>query len=162
MRSLERAFGRAREFFADDRAHRAAHVFELERDGDQRIRLQRAAHRDQRILLAGLLLRGGDAIAVLLGVAEFQRIGRLQRGEQLLAAVFVEKRRQARARAHRVMVRAFRTHHQIALELRAIQHRAAAVALFPQTFGHLAFRRRLRALARRHQFLQPVHVVRFS
>ena len=159
---VERVFGGAREFLAADRTHRAAHVGELERAGDQRLGLEQAAHRDQRILLAGLLLRGDDAILVLFRIAEFQRIDRFEFGKQFLAAVLVEERRQTLARADRVVMAALRTHFKIALQLRPIQHRAAAFAFFPQAFRHLALGRALGADARRHQFLQPAHVVVFS
>ena len=75
----------------------------------------------------------------------FKRIGRLERREQFFAAAFVEERVESRARAHRMMVRAFRADHEVALELGAIQHRAAALAFFPEAFGHLALRRRRRS-----------------
>jgi hypothetical protein len=97
MRST-REFGAAREFLADDRTHRAAHEREVERAGDDRLRLQRAAHRHERVLLACLLLRGDEAILVLLGVAELERVDRFQIREQFLRAAGVEERVEPSAR----------------------------------------------------------------
>ena len=70
----EAVLGAAREALADDRAHRAAEEAELERAGDDVDAVQRAGHHDQRVLLADRLLRGGQAVAVLLAVAELERI----------------------------------------------------------------------------------------
>src|SRR6185312_5193432 len=117
---------------------RTADETELERGGDQRAALQSAAHRDQRILLAAGLLRGHDAVTVLLGVAELQWVGGLHAGPQFLRGTLVEQREQPGAGADGVMVAALRADHQVALQLRLVQHRTAARALLPNALGHLA------------------------
>ncbi len=164
MRSFERALGRAREFLADDRAHRAAHVGELERDRDQRMRLQRAAHRDQRIFLAGLLSaqrRCGPCISSNRGTSADRPAPAPRTFPRALPSSSNACRR-LRAR-DRVVMAALRAHFEVALELGPVQHRAAAVAFFPQAFRHLALGVvAFGAHARRHQFLQPAHVVVFS
>src|SRR4029453_19563903 len=81
---LETMLGAADEALADDRAHRAAEERELERTGDERQPVQRAAHHDQRILLLRALLGLQHAVAILLGVAELERILGLDRLADLL------------------------------------------------------------------------------
>ena len=55
-----------------------------------------------------------------------------------VGAVGVEQRGQARAGADRHVEIALRADLEVFLELRAVQHDAAAVALLPQPFGHAA------------------------
>src|SRR5690606_1702745 len=74
-----------------DGTHRPAHEGELESTGHDRRIQKGTAHGDQCILLARLLLRGGQAILVLLAVAEFQAIDRLQIGADFLTAVGIEE-----------------------------------------------------------------------
>ena len=54
------------ETLADDRPHRATHEFELERRDDERHARDASLHHDERVGLAGLLERGGEALRVLL------------------------------------------------------------------------------------------------
>ena len=89
-----------REALADHRAHRAAHVGEVERGGDQVAPLQRALHRDQRVALAGGLLRGLDAVGVLLLVLELaaRRSGRARRRSRCVLPASNSAASRARAR----------------------------------------------------------------
>jgi len=104
-------------------------------------------------------LRRHDAVAILFRVAEFQRIGGLHACPHLGQAALIEQGMQARACFDITMMTALGADHQIGLKLRAIQHRAAATALFPHAFGHRTFADV--ALCgtgpRVHDFLQPVH-----
>jgi hypothetical protein len=91
--------GRLDETLADDGAHGATHEGELERANRDRHALEGTAHGDQRVLLAGLLLRTSQAILVLLAVAELQAINRLQVGADLLTTIGIEEQVDASARA---------------------------------------------------------------
>ena len=57
--------------------------------------LHRADHDDQRVLFARVLLRGNQPVAVLLGVAEPQRILGLDLDRDLVRRALVEKSRPA-------------------------------------------------------------------
>src|SRR5690606_1978460 len=127
-----------------------------ERRRDERQTFQRAGHDDQRVALAGLLLRLRDPIAITLAVAELQRIERLEIRGELVARARIEKHLEPLARADSQMVVALRADVQIALQLRAIQLRRAARALHPQAFGYRALAL-LGTDAGRHQLVEPAH-----
>ena len=101
-------------------------------------RLSVPLHRDQRVTLAGGLLRGLDAVGVLLLVLELEHVDRAELGGDLDGAAGVEQRGQAHARPDRHVEAALRADLEVFLELRAVQHGAAAVALLPQAFRHAA------------------------
>src|SRR6202043_2497969 len=71
---IDAAIDRAAEALADHRAHRAAEKLKLERTGDQRLAVQRTGQRDQRIALAGHLLRLRQAVTIAFTVLESERI----------------------------------------------------------------------------------------
>ena len=117
-------------------AHRTAHEGELEGAGDHRHALQLAAHGDQRVLLASVLLCRGEAILVLLAVAEFQAVHRLEVGTQLLATVLIEEDVQAGTRVDAHVVIALRADIQGLFQLRTVQHGFAGRAFVPQAFRY--------------------------
>ena len=101
--------------------------------------LQLALHRDQRVALAGGLLRGLDAVGILLLVLELQHVGRAEGRRRFpRGAAGIEEAWQPHARADRHVVAALGADLEVFLELGPVQHRAAAVALFPQALGHAA------------------------
>ena len=91
----------AHEALADDRAHRAAHEFELERGEHQRHALDAALHHDQRVGLAGLVERGLEALGILLLVLELEAVDRHDLGADLEAAFGIEQLLDALARRRR-------------------------------------------------------------
>jgi hypothetical protein len=119
------------------------------------------AHYQQGVFFAKLFLGGDDAVAVLFGVSELQRIGGLHAGPQLARAALVQQRVESRACLDVMVMVAFRADHQIAIKLGAIQHGAAAGALFPHALRHrtLPAVGALRPGTRVHDFLQPVHSI---
>src|SRR5690606_6133746 len=132
---------------------------EVECAGHDRAAFQPAFHRDQRVALAGGFLRGLDAVGIALLVTEAEYVDRAERGADLAAAAGVEEGGQPRAGADGHVMGALRTDLEVLLKLRAVKHRAAAVALLPQPLGHaaLACGAALGADAGRHDFLQPGH-----
>ena len=82
---LETVLDRAHEALADHGAHRATEEPELERARDDTAVVQRAGHRDQRIALTRLLLRGREPVLVAFGVAELERILRLDAGREYIS-----------------------------------------------------------------------------
>ncbi|MNG85530.1 hypothetical protein D3C79_442900 [compost metagenome] len=135
---LQGIVGRADETLAAHRTHRAAHERELEGTDDDRHAHQGAAHGDQRVLLAGLLLRSSEAVLVLLAIAEFQAVDRLQVGTQFGTAFGVEEDVDARTCADAHVVVALGADIQGLFQLRTIQHGLAGRALVPQAFRHRA------------------------
>src|SRR5690606_15288077 len=108
--------------------------------------------------LAGRFLGLGDTVLVLLRILELERVDGFDVDTQLSRAVRVEELAEPRARADPHVVRALRTDVAAALDLGAVQHRAARRALEPQPFGDLLFRgAAVRLDARRNEFLEPVH-----
>ena len=149
----------AHEALADDRAHRAAHELELERGEHERHALDAALHHDQRIGLAGLLERRGEALRILLLVLELEAVDRHDLGADLEAAFRIEQLLDALARVDARVVAALRADVEVLLEVGAIEHRFARRALDPQALRAPAcFALARRALdARRQQLLQPAH-----
>src|SRR5690606_10230026 len=96
---------------------------------------------------------------VLLLVAEAEHVGRGELGADLAQFARVEEGLEPGPRPDRAMEGALRADLEVLLQLRPVQHRAAALALLPQPLGHAALARRsaVGADARRHQFLQPAH-----
>ncbi|KAG1538124.1 hypothetical protein G6F50_014721 [Rhizopus delemar] len=139
--------------------HRAAHEGEVERRSRQRTPLEQAAHGDQRVVLAGVLLRDLDALAVFLLVLELEQVGRPQARTDLGGAVGVEQRRQPRARTDRHVMAALRADLQVLFQLRTVQRAAAVAALFPQALGDAALLAGgvVGADAGRHQLAEPTH-----
>ncbi|KAG0937356.1 hypothetical protein G6F31_015607 [Rhizopus arrhizus] len=156
---LDCGFGSQREALTDHRAHRAAHEGEVERRSHQRTPLEQAAHGDQRVVLAGVLLRDLDALAVFLLVLELEQVGRPQARTDLGGAVGVEQRRQPRARTDRHVMAALRADLQVLFQLRTVQRAAAVAALFPQALGDAALLAGgvVGADAGRHQLAEPTH-----
>ena len=118
---------------------------------------ERAGDRDQRVALAGGLLRRGEAIAVTLAVAKLERIFGRDLGADLHLLAFVEETRQPLAAADAHVVAALRADVEIALELGAVQHGIAGRTLDPQALGYRT-RAALGLDPRRHDFLEPGHV----
>src|SRR5690606_30895276 len=146
----------AHETLADDGAHRTADEAKLERGRDERLPLQRAAHDDERVALAGLALCARQAVLVALRIFELERIERLEVRRDLLPRLRIEKELEALACREPQVMAAGRAHVQVALELGAIELSAAAGALDPQSFGN-GMPPLLGADARRHQFVEPAH-----
>src|SRR5690606_29571933 len=130
--------GGANEALADDGAHGAAHEAELEGTGHYGHALKPATHGYQCILLAGLLLRAGQAILVFLAVAELQAIHRFQLRTKLLTPFGIEKQLQTRTSTDAHVVIALGANVESLLQLRAIEHRITGRALVPETFRHRA------------------------
>src|SRR5690606_5429278 len=140
----------------DHRAHRAAHERELERAGHHRLPHQHAGHRDQRVLLAGFLLRLREPVAIALAVTEPERVERLEPRRDLLLGIGIEEPVEALACADAHVVLAFRAHVEVALELGAVELRVAVRTLDPDALRHGA-RALLRLDARGHQLFEPAH-----
>ena len=128
-------FHRALEALADHRAHGAAEEFEFERAGDDLEPFERTGDRDERITLAGGLLRRRETIAITLAVAKLERIFGRHFGADLHLPAFVEETRQPFAAADAHVMAALRADVEIALELGAVQHRIAGRTLDPQPLG---------------------------
>ena len=156
---LQCLFRSQRETLTDHRAHRAAHEGEIERGGDQRAALHQALHGDQCVVLAGVLLRGLDALAVLLLVLELEQVRRPQARTDLGGAVRIEQRGQARTRADGHVVATLGADFQVLFQLRTVERAAAAAALLPQALGDAALLAGdvVGADARRHQLAEPTH-----
>src|SRR3981081_3998469 len=88
---LETVLHRAREFLAHHGSHRAAQKTELERARDQIQASQFSGHHDQRVALAGLLLRLREAALVALRIFELERVLRLTLGGQFGGRSGIEK-----------------------------------------------------------------------
>src|SRR5690606_18748333 len=131
---------------------------EFEGAGRNGTAMQQAAHGDQRILFADVLLSGDQAVLVLLAVAETQRIIRLQPRRDLNATADIKEGLQARAGADRPVMVALRADIQVAFQLRQVERGAAPFAFLPHAFLYAAPRTvGLGADTGRHEFRQPVH-----
>ena len=73
----------------------------------------------------GLLLRLGQPLGIRRESLNFRRVDRQHFGADLEAAVGVEQRVEARARAEALMVAALRAHVEVLLEVGAVEHRVA-------------------------------------
>jgi hypothetical protein len=153
---LEAMLGAAHEALADDRAHRAAEKREFERARHDRQAVQRAGHHDQSILLLRALLSLQHTIAILLGVAELERILGLDALAQLFGRFRVQEVFEPLARADAHVIAALRADVQVALQLGPVQDRVASRALHPQAFRYRA-RTPLGLDPRRHDFFEPGH-----
>src|SRR5690606_33904622 len=160
---LQGDISRPNEAFADHGAHGAAHEVELEGGRHHRHALERAAHDNQGVILAGLFLGLSQAILVTLAVAETQDVDWLDLRPDLAPAAAVQKGLQTPPGADAQVVIALGTDLQIALQLWPVQHGIAGSAFGPQAFRHVAADPaplpRFGADARRHQFFEPAHVL---
>src|SRR5581483_2272729 len=121
-------------------------------------RLDGPLHDEQRVGLGGLLLRLRQSLGVALGVAELERVDRQHFRADLEAAVRVEQRVQARARAEALVVAALGANVQVLFQVGAVEHRVAGLTLGPQALGHgLALRAGGALDLGRQQLLQPAH-----
>jgi len=100
--------------------------------------VQRAPHGNQCILFTSLLLSRHQAILVLLAIAEFQAVHRLEIGADLFAAFGVQEDVETRTRADTHVMLALGADVEGLFQLRAIQNGFAGRALVPQTFRHRA------------------------
>ena len=122
--------------------------------------LHAALHHDDRIGLAGLLERRGEALRIFLLVLEFQAVDRHDLGADLEPALGIEQLLDALARRNARVVIALRADVEIVLEIGAIEHRLAGGALDPEALGHGRLLDARRALdARWQELLQPAHRV---
>ncbi|KPM85599.1 hypothetical protein AOR10_24395, partial [Vibrio alginolyticus] len=128
--------GGAHELLAHHRTHGATHEGELEGHRDHRQAIQGAAHGDQRILLAGLLLGRGQAVLILLRVTELEAVNGLDLGGKLLAALTVEEPVEALAGGQTQVVIALGADVVLLLEFGQVEHRLALGTLAPQAVGH--------------------------
>ena len=87
---LQRQGRRTHELLADHGAHRAAHESELEGHCHYWQAIQRAAHGQQGIFLAGGSLRRRQAILVLLRVAKLEAVDRWQVAGEFLTAFGID------------------------------------------------------------------------
>ena len=99
---------------------------------------QLARHDDQRIALARLLLRLNDAVAVTLGILEFQGILGFHLGGNLPVCPRIQEFQQAFAPADAHVMTALGTDVEIALDFGAVQDGIARRALGPKPLGHRA------------------------
>ena len=157
-RAVHAGLHRPYETLSHDRAHGATQEAELEGDADNCDTPDLATHGYQRVILRGRLLSLCQAVLVLLTVPKFERINGDQLGAHLFALVGVEKSIQTAACIDPHVMTAFGTNFEIALELHAIEHGAAARALGPEPFRHVAFAAPLGANTRGQQLLEPAHM----
>jgi hypothetical protein len=120
------------------------------------MRTPRAGHDQQRVLLARIFLRLQQAVTILLGIAEFEGIFRLDAVGQIDHALGVQEALQALTGPDPHVMAALGTHVQIALQLGAIEHRVAGCAFDPQPLRHRA-RPALGLDPRGHDFFEPGH-----
>ena len=146
----------AHEALTDHRAHRATHEAELERGGDQFETLQGPGHDDQRVALTGGLLRDQQPVLVTLGIAELERVLGLDATGDLDAGGGVQEASQPFTGTDAHVVAALRADHQVALELGAVEHRVASLALDPKALGNRP-RPALGLDSRRHDLFKPGH-----
>jgi hypothetical protein len=106
-----------------------------------------------------VFLRGLDAIRILFLVLELEHIDRAQFRTDFMAKTFVKQRRQSCSGADRHMEIAFWADLEVGLKLWPVQNSAAAIAFFPEAFGHasLAICTGFGADACGHQFFKPAH-----
>ncbi len=155
---LDGGFHAAHEALAHHAAHGAAHEVELEAGRDDVDALDRAAHHDQRVGLAGVLQRFLQAFGVLAAVLELERVHRQHFLADLVAAFRVQEGVEARAGIDAVVVAAMRADVLIVLQIGLVEHGLAARALDPQPLGHLAALRRVGLLdLGRQKFFEPGH-----
>ncbi|MCY1440614.1 hypothetical protein D9M71_568980 [compost metagenome] len=130
--------GGANETLTDDGAHRTAHEGKFERRNHDRHAQQSAAHGNQCVFFASLLLCSGQAVLVLLAVAEFQTVNRFQVCTQLGTAFNIEEDVDTGAGADTHVMVALGANVQGLFQLRTIQHSLARRAFVPKTFRHRA------------------------
>jgi hypothetical protein len=131
-------FDRARHLFAHHRAHAAAHEEEIHHRERDRLAADRGDAGERRVLHPGVLLRQRHALGVaLLRVAELERVAGFEVGEAFLERVGIDQELEIGAGRNAEMVVAVRAGPGVLLEHGLEQGFAAALALGPQTFGHV-------------------------
>ena len=98
--------------------------------------MQVAAEHDEGFALIGGLARIGNAIRIFARIAKAQRVLRLHTGGDFHAlGVFIQQRKQTRARADAQVMIAARADEKVFFQFGAVEHRLAALAFEPQPFG---------------------------
>jgi hypothetical protein len=115
------------------------------------------AHHDQRVFLAGLLLRGTEPLFVLFAVLELEGIAGLQVGGDLFATFGVEKHIEPAARPDAVVMVALGQTSRLRSISGAVKHGVAARTFRPQALGHGLLVAALGTDAAGHQFFEPTH-----
>src|SRR5262245_64366175 len=132
---VDRQLNRARELFSDHRAHAAAEEAELEDGQDRRLPADRRDAADDCLVARGLLGGGPDALTVLLGVLEAERIGRRKARLALFERARIGQLAEALAGGDPKGIMALRAHAPGALDLGAVHDLLARVALEPEALG---------------------------
>src|SRR5262245_4592254 len=132
---VDRQLNRARELFSDHRAHAAAEEAELEDGQDRRLPADRRDAADDCLVARGLLGGRPDALAVLLGVLEGERVGRRKAHLALFERARIGQLAEALAGGDPKGIVALRAHASGALDLGAIHDLLARVALDPEALG---------------------------
>ena len=125
--------GRGRGDLAHHRAHAPANEPQLHGAHVDSPPVQLSRRRDDGVTKLRGFLRGSQALFVLPGIDEFQRIGGYKVLIELLKFAIVEKRGQASARVDAFVMLAFRTNLQVVLESLTPDNLAAMFALEPQS-----------------------------
>src|SRR5580704_6784882 len=159
---FERAVDRARNFFADDGAHRTADKTEFHRAADYGTSVQAACGGDDRIVHIEFALRFFQALRVGPGIGELERVARGQACVQLGPRFFIEKHFQAAPRTQAEVVLALGADFPIRFQIFFPNDGAAGIALRPHAFGvNAAFLRRRGIFDRFFFALEPGHGLRF-
>src|SRR2546426_2285001 len=145
---VDRELDRAGELLAHHRSHAAPEEAELERGQDGGLAADTRETADHGLVGRGLLGGCPDALAVLLGVLEAQRIGRRQTRLALLERAGIGEHRDALPGGDPEGIVALGTDAAGALHLGAVHDLLAGVALDPQSFGDGDFARLASRLVR--------------
>ena len=134
----DRSFDKARNLFADSRAHRAADEEHLHRPGVDRMLADFPARADNRFRRARNALRLPESFRVWLGVRKFQRVYGDHLGVQLLIVAVVKEHREARRGVETEMVITVRADLYGFFEVSFVERRVAFLALDEDVFGFYA------------------------
>ena len=118
--------------FAHHRTHGATQKLELERTRHHFQIQQSASHHDHGIRFFSIFLCLTEAILIFLGIAELHRVFRCDGFSEFHTRIRIKEVFQTNPGRKPHMVTAFRTHMQIALKLRPVQHCIAGSTLHPQ------------------------------
>lgn len=136
--------------------HGTAHETEVQGAGDDGHALEFARHDNNRLTLTRILLRLIQALTILAAVTEFKWILGLQPSAEIGTRPIIEKHVQPRASMQPLMRKSLGTDLQCSFHLRAVEYRAAILALGLDPFG---YRPLVGSVAdpRRHDLFQPAH-----
>ena len=149
----------AHEALAHHRSHGAAHEAEFEGGHHHRNGLDGTLHHHQRVGLPGLGRIRLQAFGIAPAVHELEEIHRHHFRADLVAAFGVQRDVEPLARGDAVVVGALGTDVEALLEVGAVEHRLAHLALDPEPLGDRLLRGARAALdLGGEKLLQPAHV----